>query len=498
MDFFSPVKGRFEYEWQILNLDKYISLDCNSAENPILAEIADKVCYSKKWPAEQIDQLFKSVYSSEWQEYALRAHTVSQLKDEISKLSDEIMLAKSQKSQVDEEIQELCKEKESKALEVASLQEEIRKAKLFACGSTQATSGLSLISESIIRYDTFAERIDYTYADSIGVPFLMALSTNQIITLYGPPGTGKTTLVSKMAKALGAKCTIVSVQSSWTDSGDLLGYYSPIDKTYEGTVFVEALIEAYREWIDKGNDSRLHLICLDEMNLARVEYYFATFLSLLQLPEKDRTLRLLPSYIEEALDEMAEKASKGENGELLFDENDLAPEQKYLLRLCKYHSFVLPPNVHFIGTINNDDTTNELSPKVRDRSIFISLDSVKPSEDKQLEIEDYYPVSFFDVESPKNIDLPEEFLSENNRFLGYAQTMVGWMLEHMPEYDPYIDDNLWRTKSKIYNYLIITKILPVLRKKDDFNSNYDEYAEAQNVFEEHATSSEYFDLLGGN
>lgn len=403
---------------------------------------------------------------------------------------------------LDENIRQKQTTKEELQAECDSLQEEVKRAKFvakfFACGSAQVTNDLSMISDLGISYDDFEKRIDYTYDDSIVVPFLMALSTNQIITLYGPPGTGKTTLVSKMAKALGARCTIVSVQSSWTDSSDLLGYYSPIDKTYEGTVFVEALIEAYREWIDKGNDSRLHLICLDEMNLARVEYYFATFLSLLQLPEKDRTLRLLPSYIEDDLDEMAEKASKGGNGEPIFDKDDLAPEQEYLLRLRKYHSFVLPPNVHFIGTINNDDTTNELSPKVRDRSMFISLDSVETSADKQLEIEDYYPVSFFDVESPENIGLPDEFMSENNRFIGYAQTMVGWMMERMPEYDPYIDDNLWRTKSKIYNYLIITKILPVLRKKDDFNSNYDEYAEAQNVFEEHATSSEYFDLLGGN
>lgn len=489
MDFFSPVKGRFEHEWQILNLDRYISLDCNSAEDPILAEIADKVCYSKKWPAEQIDQLFKSVYSSEWQEYALRAHTVSQLKHEISTLSDEIISAKGQKAQVDEEIQELCKEKESNALEVALLQEEIRKAKFFACGSTQAKSGLSLISESSIRYDTFAERIDYTYGDSVVVPFLMALSTNQIITLYGPPGTGKTTLVSKMAKALGAKCTIVSVQNSWTDSADLLGYYSPIDRTYEGTTFVEALLDANREWFDKGKDSRLHLICLDEMNLARIEYYFATFLSLLQLPEDKRVVHLLPPYVEEALDDWALEAGKN-------TENTLEDEQKYLFRLRKYHSFRIPPNVHFIGTINNDDTTNELSPKVRDRSMFISLDSVEPSENRNLEIVDYYPISTFDVMATENIDLPEEFMRENKRFLGYAQTMVDWMMVHMPEYDPYVGENSLRTKSTIYNYLIITKILPVLRKTDDFN--YSEYSVAQSVFAEHATSSEYFDLLGGN
>jgi MoxR-like ATPase len=378
--------------------------------------------------------------------------------------------------------------------ECDSLQAEIKKAKFFARGSAQTTNDLSMISDSSISYDDFDARIDYTYDDSIVVPFLMALSTNQIITLYGPPGTGKTTLVSKMAKALGAKCTIISVQNSWTDSADLLGYYSPIDRTYEGTAFIEALLDANREWLDKGKDSRLHLICLDEMNLARIEYYFATFLSLLQLPVDKRVVRLLPPYVEEALDDMASISSN--NGSSNLGETFFADEQKYLLRLRKYHSFRLPPNVHFIGTINNDDTTNELSPKVRDRSMFISLDSVEPSTDEQLEIEDYYPVSFFDVASPEDIDLPEEFMSENKRFLGYAQTMVGWMMEHMPDYDPYIDEDQWSTESKIYNYLIITKILPVLRKTDDFN--YDEYAEAQNVFAEHATSSEYFDLLGGN
>ena len=388
------------------------------------------------------------------------------------------------------ENQELARRLEA---DIIAMQEEIRKARFFASNPAKKTNDMIVIDDNSMDFIRFQKRLDYVYNESIVIPFLMALSTNQIIILYGPPGTGKTTLVSKLSKALGAKNTIVSVQSSWTDSADLLGYYSPIDKTYEGTRFVEALIEANREWLEKGENSRLHIICLDEMNLARVEYYFATFLSLMQLSEDDSWIRLLPAYIEDELDELATEDSPKEGINPVLKKGDLPADKQYLGRLRKYHAFRLPPNVRFVGTINNDDTTNELSPKVRDRSIFISLDSVESTEDRKLVINDYYPVSFFETVPDQSVQLPAIFRDENKRFISYSKKMLEWIKEHMPEYT---DEND-QISNQIYTYLVITKILPILRRKDEFK--YYEFSEAKALFNERAdnTPGEYFDLLGG-
>ena len=125
--------------------------------------------------------------------------------------------------------------------------------------------------------------------------------------------------------------------------------------------------------------------------------------------------------------------------------------------------------------------------------MFISLESVDPTDDKNLVINNYYPISFFETIQDNNVQLPEAFKEENNRFLSYSKRMLEWVKEHLPEY---IDEKN-QLVSRIYAYLVITKILPTLRRKDEFK--YYEYSEAETLFSERAeiTPGEYFDLLGG-
>lgn len=94
----------------------------------------------------------------------------------------------------------------------------------------------------------FKTRSDYDYTDDLITSFLMALSTTQIITLHGKPGSGKTTFVYEAAKAIGTTVTIISVQNNWTDSADLMGYYNPMQKTFESTEFTEAILAAKDEY----------------------------------------------------------------------------------------------------------------------------------------------------------------------------------------------------------------------------------------------------------
>lgn len=327
-------------------------------------------------------------------------------------------------------------------------------------------------------FDDIHNSLRYSYDSDILKSFLMALSTNQIIIMFGKPGTGKTTFVSEAARGLGAKCEIISVQNNWTDSSDILGYYSPINKTYESTAFVDALIDANKEWQEKQFNSRLHIICLDEMNLARVEYYFASFLSLLQLEPNRRWIRVLPKHIQRELDEYEKTHS-------------LPNEKQYLEQLKEYADFRLPPNVRFVGTINSDDTTNVLSPKVIDRSFFIEMASNQCSDEQEPRtVDGYFPMSLFNIESaPESEDL-DVFNDENNRFLNYAKTMLVMYRDKLvDEYDA--DDYC--------DLLITAKILPSLRYTSDFKYNDpDKYPKATQKFEEHKPNrGEAYYYLGG-
>ena len=229
--------------------------------------------------------------------------------------------------------------------------------------------------------------------------FLSAICTNQIIILSGPSGTGKTTLPNIVAECIdGAKCTTISVQPSWTDSQDLLGFYNPVENRYVSTEFLDALLDAIKD------PEHLHFIILDEMNLAHVEYYFAKYLSAMELSEKKIQLysnRLLENkradlikkfqniiddeedaekYIErlktaisnKAEDEIEEILNELPNGSSLqkwaeecksfFYEQDIFPA-----------AIVIPDNIQIVGTINMDETTKNISPKVLDRSYVIEI-----------------------------------------------------------------------------------------------------------------------------
>ncbi len=234
------------------------------------------------------------------------------------------------------------------------------------------------------------------YSRTVLEDFYALLTTHDLIVLAGDSGSGKTNLVKSFADAIGGKAVIVPVKPNWTSAEDLLGYYNPIEQKYISTPFLDALHEASK------NPDRLHFICLDEMNLARVEYYFADFLSLLeergQLPEihlfsdaeekhlisetrnflaliDDARLKLDKLSAQSFLDVMRDEALNAKLHELCgFRERDSL--LKYHAHLRKMLSSFLdapsklrfPSNVRIIGTINVDETTHYLSPKILDRA----------------------------------------------------------------------------------------------------------------------------------
>lgn len=224
------------------------------------------------------------------------------------------------------------------------------------------------------------------YSDDIIRRFLVALQSNELIILSGPSGTGKTSIVTAFAEAIGGVAKIISVKPSWTEAEDLIGFYNPIEKSYISTPFLDALVEAKKV----ENKDKLYLICLDEMNLSHVEYYFAEFLSKLEINKNNPSIEL---YSKEIFDEVLENIVDtidlicGESLHISIelikkwcDDNskvyteEVMQIKKKIKFIEKYPAvFNIPNNVRFIGTVNVDQTTKSISPKVIDRSFIIEL-----------------------------------------------------------------------------------------------------------------------------
>lgn len=231
------------------------------------------------------------------------------------------------------------------------------------------------------------------YTDEVLEQFYGALCTNQLVVLSGAPGTGKTSLVEGFSEVVGANLKIIPVQPNWTDNQDLLGFYNPIEKAYVPTPFLDAIIEAGE------NEDRLYIICLDEMNLAQVEFYFSEFLSKLQSTE--RSIELYSEYIYKQtkhelinrISDLSDKNFKGDSPELEGYINKLnTRDRDYSYKLKWQWNFInrypakikIPANVRFVGTINKDETTKNLSPKVIDRSYIMEIVSYNKDVEKNM------------------------------------------------------------------------------------------------------------------
>lgn len=182
-----------------------------------------------------------------------------------------------------------------------------------------------------------ASQMNLYYTPEIIRRFVAGMAASKLLILEGISGTGKTSLPYSFSRYMENPATIVSVQPSYRDRTEILGYFNEFSKKFNETEFLRALYEAnYRP------DPTL--IVLDEMNLARIEYYFAEMLSVLEMPSQDEwVLDLVPT----AWDGDPEKLDAGK------------------IRVCA--------STWFVGTANNDDSTFTITDKVYDRAMPIEL-----------------------------------------------------------------------------------------------------------------------------
>ena len=246
------------------------------------------------------------------------------------------------------------------------------------------------------------------YSDRDLRAYLAGMASSHLTILQGMSGTGKTSLPKIFAESILGEINVVAVESSWRDRNELLGYYNDFSKKFTAKEFT---CDLYRAGSDCYKDT-IYIIVLDEMNLSRVEYYFADFLSVLEDKETnwkiklvDTDLRQLPTEITQEVKDALGKEKGREASELreiiekLYPDMSLSEDEETKvssnekLRLISYlsrkkfknaantrylvggpqnlldgNTIRIPSNVWFVGTANRDESTFEITDKVYDRA----------------------------------------------------------------------------------------------------------------------------------
>ena len=182
-----------------------------------------------------------------------------------------------------------------------------------------------------------ASKLKLYYKEKLIRTFVAGLASTRLVILQGISGTGKTSLAYAWGKFMKQDSCVASVQPSWRDRTDLFGYFNEFTKKFNET-------ELLKEMYIADYTDNVYTIILDEMNLSRVEYYFAEMLSILEMPDKrEWIIEIVP--------------------------NTWPTDPKKLM----HGKIQVPPNMWYIGTINNDDSTFAVTDKVYDRAMPIDI-----------------------------------------------------------------------------------------------------------------------------
>ena len=253
----------------------------------------------------------------------------------------------------------------------------------------------------------------------------LSLQARKFVILAGVSGTGKTQLAIQYAEAIGAEKCIVAVAPNWTSNEDLLGYYNPMTDDFVPTEVTEFLKKAHDE------PARPYHLILDEMNLARVEHYFASFLSAMELREPGKSPKLL----------------------------DFGPDNKPLF---------LPENLYFIGTVNIDETTHGFADKVFDRAQLIEI----PVDYKQLK--EHADARLCNSVADMLMDIWSLFVKEHNLEAPFAfrvlDDIAAYFFASFGVKKEAMDKNWENGRRKeleeFLDEMIVQKILPRIRGND--------------------------------
>ena len=296
--------------------------------------------------------------------------------------------------------------------------------------------------EELVEYfrNFAASKLRLYYSTEMIRLFISALASTKLIILQGISGTGKTSLAYAWGKFLKHDSCVASVQPSWRDRTELFGYFNEFTKKFNETEVLKELYQA-------GFTDDVYTVILDEMNISRVEYYFAEMLSILEMPNKD-----------EWIIELVSSAWK--------------TDPKHIID----GKIQIPANVWYIGTINNDDSTYMVTDKVYDRAMPIDINDkgkvFEPIDTEALDINYSYLDSLFKSAMENNqiskvtldkIEDMDDYVIKHFR-IAFGNRIVAHMKKFVPVYVACGGDEVSGV-----DYFIARKIL---RKFEQLNVSY--------------------------
>ncbi|MGH0594964.1 MrcB family domain-containing protein [Bacillus pretiosus] len=305
-----------------------------------------------------------------------------------------------------------------------------------------------LDQQSIIDHvSSYIQSKGFYYEKKDLINFFLSLKTKPFVILSGISGTGKTKIVQWFAESLGAteengQFTLIPVRPDWSDSSDLLGYVN-LQGEFQERPLIKVLENA------DANPNRPYFVVLDEMNLARVEYYFSDFLSVIE-------------------------SRKWKDGKIVT--SPVIPES-----ITNKH-ITIPSNVYIIGTVNMDETTHPLSKKVLDRANTIEFNTVNLDyfnflmdvEEKEAEVAsnrsletEYLHLKECFKENEDLVRNISTILIEINKMLESVGAQVGYRIrDEICFYMAYNEQGKLLSFDEALDYQIYQKILPRLAGSD--------------------------------
>ena len=300
-------------------------------------------------------------------------------------------------------------------------------------------SSLKVFCDDFRRYCAKNNKLYYTIDDIRS--FVANLATSKIMILQGMSGTGKTSIALAFEKYINNVLDPIAIQPMWKERSDLIGYFNEFTKKFNETSLLEELYES-------NFDDKIYIIVLDEVNIARVEYYFAEFLSLLEYPNiEQRTLEVT----NDVWDTDPKKLSKGR--------------------------LQIGENVYFLGTANNDESTFAISDKVYDRAMVLNLTKKAEPFDVEGKV-NQCPISNTEFlrlanlaekqfQETKDYQTLNEWISTINELIidsfsiSFGNRMTGQILRYVPIYVA-----CGGTKEEAFDDFVSKKILRKLESKD--------------------------------